>query len=188
MGFLSKTELSKRSFASLGNNVLISDKSSIYNPENIVIGSNVRIDDFCILSAGEGGIDIGNYVHIACYVSLIGKAKIKLGDYVGISSKSSVYSSSDDYSGSFLVGPMVPDEMKNVDHRSVSLENYSLIGAHCVILPGVVIGEGTGVGALSLVTKSLDPWGMYAGSPLKFIKKRSSTLLQFVPELNSRLI
>jgi galactoside O-acetyltransferase len=188
MGFLSTNELFKLGFAKLGNNVLISDKSSIYNPQYISIGSNVRIDDFCILSAGEEGIEIGNYVHIACYVSLIGKAKIKVGDYVGISSKTAVYSSSDDYSGNVLVGPTVPDEMKNVDHRTVIFENHSLVGALCVILPGVTIGEGTAIGALSLVTKNLDPWGIYIGSPPKFIRKRSNKLLEFVPDLNSRLV
>ncbi|WP_375577900.1 hypothetical protein ABWH96_12675 [Marivirga tractuosa] len=103
MAFLSKLELQKIGFKELGENVQISDKVSIYNPANISIGSNVRIDDFCILSAGEGGIRIRNYVHIACYVSLIGKELIEVQDYVGISSKSAVYSSSDDYSGEYLV-------------------------------------------------------------------------------------
>lgn len=54
MGFYSREQLEKIGFKSLGKNVLISDKSSIYSPENISIGNNVRIDDFCILSAGGG--------------------------------------------------------------------------------------------------------------------------------------
>ena len=77
MAFLSKPQLLALGFKSLGENVNISDKSSIYNPHNISIGNNVRIDDFCILSAGSE-IVIEDYVHIACYSSLIGAGKITL--------------------------------------------------------------------------------------------------------------
>lgn len=52
MGFYSREQLEKIGFKFLGNNVLISDKTSIYSPENISIGNNVRVDDFSILSAG----------------------------------------------------------------------------------------------------------------------------------------
>ena len=183
MGFLTRAALEQMGFAAVGANVLISDKASIYNPAKISLGSHVRIDDFCIVSAGEGGIEFGNYVHIACYVSLIGSALIRVGDYVGISSKSAVYSSSDDYSGNFLVGPTIPNQFKNVDNRPVIFEPHSLIGAGTIVLPGVSVGEGTAVGALSLVTKNLDPWGIYIGSPIKFIKNRSKAMLDFVPDL-----
>lgn len=55
MGFYSREQLEKIGFKVLGENVLISDKTSIYSPENISIGNDVRVDDFSILSAGEGG-------------------------------------------------------------------------------------------------------------------------------------
>jgi acetyltransferase-like isoleucine patch superfamily enzyme len=186
MAYLSQTDLEKMGFARLGKNVLISDKASIYNSAKISFGSHVRIDDFCIVSAGDGGIEFGDYVHIACYVSLIGSALIRVGDYVGISSKSAVYSSSDDYSGAFLVGPTVPDEFKNVDNRPVIFEPFSLVGAVCVILPGVTIGEGTAVGALSLVVRNLDPWGVYIGSPAKFIKNRKKDLVGLAQQLRQK--
>ncbi|MFZ0576539.1 MAG: acyltransferase, partial [Psychrobacillus psychrotolerans] len=120
-------------FATVGTNVFISEKASIYNSGNIRLGNNVRIDDFCIVSAGEDGIEIGNNVHIACYVSLIGKSKIKLGNYVGVSSKTAIYSSSDDYSGDFLTGPTVDDKFRNIDNRPVILEDHVIIGAQCVV-------------------------------------------------------
>lgn len=65
--FYSTDELSKIGFKHIGNNVLLSKKTSIYGVENISIGDNTRIDDFCILS---GNITIGNYVHIAAFCSL----------------------------------------------------------------------------------------------------------------------
>ena len=51
--FYSKEELENIGFAEIGHNVLVSKKASIYKPELIEIGNNVRIDDFCILS-GKG--------------------------------------------------------------------------------------------------------------------------------------
>ncbi len=180
MAFYSEEQLLELGFAEVGSNVLISNKTSIYNAQNISIGSNVRIDDFSILSAGEDGIQIGNHVHIACYVSLIGQAKISLEDYVGVSSKTAIYSSSDDYSGNFLTGPTISAQFKNVDSRAVKLANHVIVGAQCVILPGVTINEGSAIGSFSLVSKDVAPWGIYIGAPLAFLKERSKQMLNFV--------
>ncbi|WDT85600.1 acyltransferase [Alteromonas sp. 009811495] len=177
MAFYNEDELSEFGFKSIGTNVLISDKASIYNPSKISIGDNVRIDDFCILSAGSGGITIGRNVHIACYALLIGAGKITVGDYVGLSSRVSVYSSSDDYSGAFLTNPTVPSEYTNVDTAPVSFGQHALIGSGSVILPGVSLAEGVAVGALSLVTKSLDAWQIYSGAPARRLKERKRDCL-----------
>ena len=53
-----------------------------------------------------------------------------------------------------------------------------IIGANSVILPKVTIKEGSAVGALSLVNKSLDAWGIYFGSPAKRFKSRSKNILK----------
>ncbi len=172
MAFFTKEELNNIGLKSLGDNVLISKLSSIYNPQNISIGSNVRIDDFCIISAGCGGIEIGNYCHIACYVSLIGKAKIKIGNYSSISSKSSIYSSTDDYSGLYLIGPTVDEKYRNVVSGDVILDDDVIIGASCVILPNVTIHNNVAIGAMSLVTKNIPSNEVWVGIPAKKIKNR----------------
>ena len=69
MAFLSDEQLAALGFKSLGKNVRISDKASIYNPENIVIGDNSRIDDFCVIS---GRVEIGRNVHIAIFFNVAG--------------------------------------------------------------------------------------------------------------------
>ena len=177
--FYTKEQLLELGFKSLGDNVLISNKASIYGAKNIEIGSNVRIDDFCILSAGEGGIVIGNYVHIACYAHLIGAGKILLEDHSQVSGKVSIYSSSDDFSGDFLVGPTVPNKFTNVKSAAVHLKKYVVLGCNVVVLPGVTIEEGTAVGALSLVSKNLEPYKLYGGSPIKIIRDRNKGMLTF---------
>src|SRR6056300_1583763 len=132
--FLSKEEIENIGFKSVGDNVLISDKCSIYSPQNIEIGSNVRIDDFTILSPATS-LKVGNYVHIACYSSIIGKGEIILEDFVGISGRVSIYSSSDDYTGMSMTNPMIPNEFKKVTNGKVHIKKHTIVGVGSVILP-----------------------------------------------------
>mgnify|MGYP003624210060 CR=1 FL=1 len=178
MGFLTKQEIEKIGFKKIGDNVLISDKASIYNAGAISIGSYVRIDDFCLLSAGKAGINIGNFVHMSVYSSLMGAELITLEDFVGISSKVSVYSSSDDYMGYGMTNPIVPEEFTNVKSMAVTLKKHSLVGAHSVLLPGSVLGCGVSIGAMSVVSSVLEDWFVYMGNPVKKIVRRSKKLLE----------
>ncbi|HVX50757.1 MAG TPA: acyltransferase [Chitinophagaceae bacterium] len=178
MAYLDETTLETLNFKSLGLNVKISDKASIYGSERISLGNNVRIDDFCILSAGDGGIELGNYIHIAAYCSLIGKALIKMEDFSGLSSKVAIYSSSDDYSGNFLTNPTVPQQFTNVVNGPVILRKHVIIGVFACILPNVEIGAGSAVGSYSLVTKNIEPGVIVSGVPARFLKKRSGKIFE----------
>lgn len=171
------SEIQSLGFCEIGDNVLISDRASFYGCGSIRIGSNVRIDDFCVLAAGVGGIEIGDNVHIAVGTTLIGAGKITLSDFSGLSSRVSIYSSSDDYSGAFLTNPTIPDKYKNVTHSPVFLGRHVIVGSGSVILPGVHIDDGAAIGALSLVTKNCDQFTVYAGYPAKKIKDRKRDLL-----------
>jgi dTDP-4-amino-4,6-dideoxy-D-glucose acyltransferase len=175
MAYYSKSELESLGLASCGEDVHISDKCSIYHPERISIGNHVRIDDFCVLSAGDGGIEIGDYVHIAVYSSLIGKGKITLSDFSGLSSRVSIYSSNDDYSGEYLTNPTVPDMYTGVTHADVFLGRHAIVGSGSIILPGVAIEDGVAIAALSLVTKSCSAFGIYSGN--RRIGERKQKLL-----------
>ena len=78
MSFLPSEQLRLLGLKSYGENVLISDKASIYSPHLISMGSNVRIDDFCILS---GQITLGSHIHIGTYCGLYGKFGILMEDF-----------------------------------------------------------------------------------------------------------
>lgn len=178
MGFLAREDVDKLGLACAGRNVLISDKACLYNPKNIRLGNNVRIDDFCVLSAGEGGIEIGDYVHISVYSSIIGGGKVTLSDFSGLSSRVSIHSSNDDYSGASLTNPTVPPAYKAVVHNDVFLGRHVIVGSGSVILPGAVLETGVSVGALSLISKRCEAFGIYAGMPARRIAWRSQELLK----------
>ncbi len=172
--YYSKEELGRMNFKSIGSDVLLSRKSSIYFPETISIGSHVRIDDFSILT---GNIEIGSYVHIAAYCGLYGSKGITMNDFSGLSAGVLIYSESDDYSGSTLTNPTVPSEFRGSYGGQVIVGRHAIVGARAVILPGVSIGEGCAVGSMSLVTKDLESWNVCVGIPCKPIKARNKSLL-----------
>lgn len=188
MDFLNKEELKKLNFKFLGENVLISDKASFHNTANIYIGNNTRIDDFCVLSAGTGGIEIGSYVHIAVYTSLIGKGKIKIDDYANLSSKISVYSSNYDYSGNYMTNPTIPDRFTNVEHDDVYIGKHVIIGSGSIILPGITIETGASIGYLTLIKEDCKSFGIYAGVPARYIRDRSKNILKIEKVFKKYLI
>lgn len=188
MGMLSQEEITSMGFSSVGKNVQISDKASFYGISRIKIGNNVRIDDFCVLSAGMGGIEIGNHIHIAIGVSLIGAGKIVIKDFANLSSRVSLYSSNDDYSGEYLTNPTVPSEFTNVTHADVYIGKHVIVGSGSVILPGVTLHDGVAVGALSLVNKDCQEFSIYIGVPAKKIKNRKRDLLKLEKTLLEFLI
>lgn len=178
MSYYREEELQSFGFRSLGEGILLSRKASVYGAKNISIGSQVRIDDFCVLSAGEGGIFLGNYIHLGVYSSIIGGGPVTLEDFVNISSRVSIYSSNDDYSGAAMTNPMVPSAYTNIQSAAVRLCRHAIVGSGSVILPGVTIGEGVAIGALSLVNQDCLPFGIYAGVPARRTKERKTDLLE----------
>lgn len=165
-------------FRSIGRNVRISANCVIIGCGNIEIGDNVRIDEFCTLKAVEGYIRLGSQIHLGGGCALYGRHGIVMEDFAGLSAGVRIFSGSDDYSGEHLTNPTVPEKFLGVTTGEVRLQRHVIIGSGSVILPGAQIGEGSAVGSLALVHKSLEPWGIYAGNPVKRLKDRSRRLLE----------
>jgi galactoside O-acetyltransferase len=177
MTFLDDEAVRRIGFASVGRNAQISDRASFHGAARIAIGDDVRIDDFSVLSAGAGGIALGNNVHIATHVLIVGAGKITLSDFSGLSSRVSLYSSSDDYSGATLTNPTVPSRFTGAVHADLFLGRHVIVGSGSVVLPGVTIEDGVAVGALSLVNRNCEAFGIYAGNPARRVKERKRDLL-----------
>lgn len=176
MAYLPEKTLQSMGFKTVGVNVRVSDKASIYNPEMIELGDYSRIDDFCVVS---GKLSIGRYCHITPMCLLAGGVPgIKLSDFCTLAYGVKVFAQSDDYSGSTMVNSLVPGKFKNEYLANVVLERQVIVGAGSIIFPGVTIREGCSVGAMTLVNKSTQPWGIYAGNPARRIKDRKQNLLE----------
>ena len=174
--FVSPDELVGLGLASCGERALISRKSSVYQASRVTLGHDVRVDDFSILS---GPVSIGNFVHVAAFCALYGgEAGIEVSDFCNLSSRVTIYAISDDYSGQSLTNPMIPAKYKHLEHGKVTVGKHVIMGSGTVVLPGVSVGEGCAIGALSLVSRDLPPWTVCAGIPARPIKARSKDLLR----------
>jgi dTDP-4-amino-4,6-dideoxy-D-glucose acyltransferase len=176
-GYYTLDELKKKGITIHGTNILVSTMCNIYNPRNLILHDHIRIDDFTIISC-KGLVEIFNYVHIGSACSITSTTKIIISEFCGISSGTKIFGGCDDFSGKYLTNPTVPCEYTNVKKGDIILEKHTIIGANSVILPNVILKEGTSIGALSLVNKSTKEWTIYAGCPIKSIKIRHKDCLE----------
>jgi acetyltransferase-like isoleucine patch superfamily enzyme len=132
----------------VGKNVSISPTASFSYPERIEIAENVEIGPFCTLWAGPstGRIVLQKNCLLGPNV-LITVANYRFND-----------------------GSPVTNQL--MDEQDVILGVDVWIGAGSIILPGVSIGDGTIIGAGSVVTRSLEKGVVAAGCPAKPVGTR----------------
>jgi acetyltransferase-like isoleucine patch superfamily enzyme len=176
MPYLSKDQLARMGFAELGRDVRISDRAVIHNPEQVEIGDHSRIDDFCVIS---GKVRLGRNVHIAVFGNLAGGTEgITFGDFAGAAYGVHVFSQSDDYTGEALFNPTVPTQYKLEKKAAVVVGKYGLVGTKSIVFPGVVMGEGSVLGAMSMLTRSTEDWTVFFGIPARKLKNRKRNLVE----------
>jgi len=183
MSFLNQNSIKRIGFKKVGKKVQISSNAVFRNASNISIGDYTRIDNFCILSAGDGGIEIGRNVHLSSNVTIVGRGKVTINDFAGLSAKCSVFSSNDDYSGDFMTNPTVDPEYTKVTTGDVYIGRHVVVGAHSIILPNVKINDGASVGCLSLVKEDCEGFWVYAGIPVRKIKPRNKGMLELEKQI-----
>ncbi|HLK28169.1 MAG TPA: acyltransferase [Puia sp.] len=185
--YYTESELKDFGFKSIGKNVKISSDARIYGEKNISIGNNVRIDDFVVLSAHNGFININDYVFIARSCHLSGAKGITLESFSSMAANVVIYSASDDYSGNFLTAQAIPQKYTNLIGGPVTIGRHVIIGCSTVIIGKCDIGEGCSIGAMTLIQKDLQPWGIYVGAPARRLKERSQSLLELEKKLLEEL-
>ena len=180
-------ELQGMGFIQIGENVKVDRTCVFYGTPNIALESNIRVDAYCVFSAGEAGIKIGSFVHIATGVSILGSGGVTIEDFVGLSARVSVFSSNDDYTGGSMTNPTVPERYRNVRSAQVIFRRHAVVGCGSVILPGVELGVGASIGALTLVNKSIPPFTVVSGNPMRKIGMRGRRLLEYESQLRTAL-
>ncbi|CAN5352766.1 acyltransferase [soil metagenome] len=169
----------------IGEDVFISSFAEIKRPHLVSIGNHVAIDSgFYLTTAAE----IGDYVHISAHVAIIGgeHAFLKMGNFTNIAAGGKIICGSDEFLGEGLItAPGIPMEYRdNLKIASVNFNDFANTGASVTILPGVTLGEGSVIGACSLVTKDTEPWTIYKGIPAKPFKKRpKEKMIEFAKRL-----
>ncbi len=131
--------------------------------KNIEFGRDIVIDSYTFIYANRH-MKIGNSVHIASFTFLNGAESITIGDFTGIYQGAKVYAGTDDFRDWGFGNVTIDEKYRNPQRRPVNIGRFVVLGANSVIGPGVTIGEGVSVGACSVVTRDLEPWGIYIGN------------------------
>jgi acetyltransferase-like isoleucine patch superfamily enzyme len=123
--------------------------------ENISIGNNVYIGQECRFQAVKSKIIIGNHVMFGPNVSIHG------GNH------------RTDIIGRYMIDIKLEEKLDEND-QDVVIEDDVWIGAQSIILKGVTIGQGSIVGAGSVIYKNVPPYTIIVGSTPQKIKERWS--------------
>jgi acetyltransferase-like isoleucine patch superfamily enzyme len=167
----------------MGDDVIIDSDVVLKHKDEIFIGNHVAIDKgfYCTTK-----LTLEDYIHIAPYVVVIGgrNSKLIMEHFSGIASGSKIIAGSDSYTEDALAGSSIPLKYRIVEYTTVTFKKFAICGVNCSIMPGVVIGEGSMIGANSVVTKDTEPWTVYVGSPAKPVKYREhKNILKYAKEL-----
>tara|TARA_R110000824_G_scaffold106610_17_gene252118 strand:- start:2778 stop:3305 length:528 start_codon:yes stop_codon:yes gene_type:complete len=153
-----------------GEDLFVADTAIIKHPNRIELGHHVAIDHFVYFSTS--GV-IGDYVHIAPSVTIIGgiDSMLFMEDFSGVAANSTIICSSDDFTKG-MMNPQIPIKYRNTKIGEVIIKRFACVGVNCVVMPSITLGEGSVIGAGSVVTKDTKPWGIYIGSPAKLVGMR----------------
>ena len=148
----------------IGANVKVGKRTLIYKSRilgnNITIGSNTTINESTYINNQlNDNINIGNFCSIASHCCIFGQEH----NYRNITT--------------YYIRQRIFKEKIGIDAISkgdINICNDVWIGAQCIILSGVNIGNGCVIAANSTVTTDIPPYSIAVGVPARVIKKRFS--------------
>ncbi|MGR0306248.1 acyltransferase [Acinetobacter beijerinckii] len=110
---------------------------------------------------------LGDDVDLATGVLITTDGGVSIGDRTLVGYGTKILSSNHNV-------PKLPDRIFDSGHTKapVMIGNDAWLGANCIILPGVTIGDGAVVAAGSVVTKDVPANVFVGGIPAKIIKER----------------
>jgi galactoside O-acetyltransferase len=186
-GYYGSEELRSFGFKAVGENVRISRACNIVGPENIEIGSNVRIDAFTSIIAASGWVKLGDYIHIGTSCLLGARGGIEIAGFGGMSHGAKLVTASDDFSGDWMASCEVPARFTAPRVAPIRVGRHSVICMSAIVLGGATIPDGVVIGAHAFVNRSVMPWGVYGGIPAQRLKDRTRRVLELEAEMLGRL-
>ncbi|PYU72355.1 MAG: hypothetical protein DMG49_07790 [Acidobacteria bacterium] len=155
---------------------IVSPNTRIRHMETFIIGEDSIVDDYCYFSTK---VRIGRCTHIASGCSVAGGSdmEFEIGDFCSLSSGVKIWCTSDDFVNDLvtIIPPDVEQVKEHLIRGNVTFGHYTAAGSNSVVMPNNQIPEGTVLGALSFVPAGFEfqPWSVYAGIPLRFVRPRN---------------
>lgn len=160
---------------------IISPNIRVRHPEHFDIGEGSIVDDFSYFSTK---VIVANWSHIASGCSVAGgiERTFRFGSFSSLSSGVKVWCTSDDFVNDVvtILPPGCPNVKDHLISGDVTLDDFTAVGSNSVIMPDNHLPEGVSIGALSFVPPrfAFKPWGVYGGSPIRFLKPRNEAAVR----------
>ena len=149
----------------VGQHTHIADTVIFKHKDTMKVGDYCNILDYTMISPT---LDLGDFCLIDRFVLVAGsKYHFTMEDFSGIGGGAKIWLQSNDYVHSLI-------STKAQITGDVVLQKYSGIGSNSVVMPNNIILEGSIIGANSFVPPNFEfePWSVYAGNPIRKVKKR----------------
>jgi acetyltransferase-like isoleucine patch superfamily enzyme len=191
LGLFLRSKLYPMLLGSCGRNVMFGQNVVLRHPHKIRVGSNVVIDDNCVLDAkgtDNKGIDLEDGVFIGRNTILSCKnGNIRLEERANLGFNCEIFSAGDVRVGKDVLfaayvycvgGDHIYDRTDiPVAHQGRTVEGITVgdgcwLGAHVVVADGVHIGQHAIIGAGGVVLKDIPDYYVAAGLPAKPLKDR----------------
>jgi dTDP-4-amino-4,6-dideoxy-D-glucose acyltransferase len=156
---------------SCGVGVRINPLAKIAFPHVVDLDDYCRICDFVFIFAGMG-VKIGQYTDMQPHTVIWGGGETIIGDRVSVGPRSVLLSAVYSHAAGLKMVDGLPDGSAKALYGKLVIHNDVYIGASCTIMPNIIIGEGSIIGAASFVNKDIEPWSINVGSPAKKIGER----------------
>ena len=130
-----------------------------------------RFHPCSLIVSGNGKLSIGSNVGMSSS-AIVGHREVVIGDNVNLGGGTVIYDT--DFHSIKRVDRIDPiADRANTKTAPVIIEKDVFIGGHTTILKGVTIGEGSVIGACSVVTRNIPAGELWAGNPAKFLRSLS---------------
>ena len=114
-----------------------------------------KLNQYHWLVLHKENLQLGRDTDMGAFTLLDASEGIIIEDGVKIGSHCAIYSRTD------------IDQKKG----TVTIKRNTGIGSHCVVMPGVTIGENSVVGAGAVITRDVPPNVIVAGNPAKVVRQ-----------------
>jgi galactoside O-acetyltransferase len=121
----------------VGTSVRLRMPVTIYQPEHLVLGSQIDVGEYVVIRA-NGGVTIGDRVLVAAHAVITSRQHPTRLPRFGVT-----------------------------EDAPIAIDDDVWIGAGAIVLPGVTLGRGSIVGAGAVVTSNVEPFSIVGGVPAK---------------------
>lgn len=153
----------KRKLHKVGVNFRLGFFSEINKPQYFSFGKHFYSGPFCLFSTNKNN-------------------EVEIGDYVMFGPRCMIQGGNHDIS---FLGYMRLNNQIERSKEKITIENGVWLGANVTVVSGSQIGEGSLIGAMSLVNKTIPPFVVAGGVPVKVLKSRFVTLDELSRTINN---